>query len=139
MDWKKKCFAALDAENMFENAGHRSRFREMVDCFSGYPFFTKGVCKCIFMSSWDETHFCVLLETLTDLSLGKETTTKEMQVKGDAYADEQTNIDDYYMYQLSLALLDGRPFHVDEDVKLSPDYCYIIERVLKAAAIIDRL
>lgn len=52
-------------------------------------FFSKGLCKCIYLSAWDEEHFCIMVETLTELSLGRETDTKEMSIKGDALADEQ--------------------------------------------------
>jgi hypothetical protein len=89
MDWKNKCFAALDKEKMFENSDHRTRFKELFDCYRDYPFFSKGLCKCIYLSAWDEEHFCIMVETLTELSLGRETDTKEMSIKGDALADEQ--------------------------------------------------
>lgn len=138
MSWKKDCYAALNAEKMFENYSHGTRFRELVDCFSGYPFFTKGLCKCMYLSAWDEEHFCVLLETLTDLSLGKETNTKEMREKGDMLAEEQTD-GEFYVYHLSNAFLDGKPFQMELPESLDDSFRYIIERALKAAAIIDSL
>ena len=79
MKWKDECFTALDKENMFEDSGHRTRFKELMDCYSSYPFFNKGLCKCMYLSAWDEAHFCILLETLMDLSLGKEKNTEEMR------------------------------------------------------------
>ena len=45
MGWKENCLAALDAAKLFENSGHRTRFKELMDCYSNYPFFTKGLCK----------------------------------------------------------------------------------------------
>lgn len=138
MSWKESCFTALDAERMFEDSGHRTRFKELVDCFSTYPFFSKGLCKCIYMSAWDEEHFCIMLETLTDLSLGKETDTKEMRVKGDALTEEQTD-SQYYVYELSNAFLDGRDFCPDADADIAPEQRYIISRSLAAAKIIDAL
>lgn len=138
MNWKEKCFAALDTEKMFEDSGHRTRFKELVDCYSGYPFFTKGLCKCVYLSSWDEPHFCMMVETLTELSLGKETTTHEMSIKGDALAEEQTD-GEYYVYQLSLAFLDGTPFRLSASSGMTPEIRYIIRRALRAAEIIDNL
>lgn len=137
MDWKRECFSALDKAKMFEDSGHRTRFKELVDCFSGYPFFTKGLCKCIYLSAWDEKHFCVMLETLTELSLGRETNTKEMSVKGEDLADEQTD-EEYYIYQLSIALLNDLPYEFPP-VKLSRDIEYIIRRALSAADIVEQL
>lgn len=138
MNWKEKCFAALDTEKMFEDSGHRTRFKELVDCYSSYPFFSKGLCKCVYLSSWDEPHFCIMLETLTELSLGKETTTREMSIKGDALAEEQTD-GEYYVYQLSLAFLDGTPFRLSASPDMTPEIRYIIRRALRAAEIIDNL
>lgn len=138
MEWKKSCFAALDAKKMFENSGHRTRFKELVDCFCSYPFFTKGLCKCIYLSAWDEEHFCIMLETLTDLSLGKETNTKEMRIKGDALAEEQTDAE-YYVYELSNAFLDDRPFTITSTAEIPAEFRYIIRRALQAAEIIDAL
>ncbi len=138
MNWKEKCLSALDAEKMFENDGHRSRFRELVDCFCGYPFFTKGLCKCIYLSAWDEEHFCIMLETLTELSLGKEKDTSEMRIKGDALAEEQTD-SEHYVYHLSNCFLDNVPFRIPASAEISMETRYIIRRALQASAIIDRL
>ena len=138
MSWKDRFLSALDAEGMFENSGHRTRFKELMDCYSGFPFFTKGLCKCIFMSAWDEEHFNIMLETLTDMSLGRERDAVEMLIKGDALAEEHVD-DEYYVYMLSIAFLEGKPFHLDPSVKLSPEKQYIMERSLKASEVIDKV
>lgn len=138
MNWKEKCFSALNAEKMFESYEHSTRFQELVDCYSGYPFFTKELCKCIYLSAWDEEHFCIMLETLTDLSLGREKNTDEMREKGDFLAEEQTD-GEYYVYHLSNAFLDGKPFDMELPESLDAGFRYIINRALKASAIIDQL
>lgn len=138
MDWKKNCFAALDREKMFEDSGHRTRFRELFDCYCCYPFFTKGLCKCIYLSAWDEKHFCIMLETLTELSLGKERDTKEMSVKGDALIEEQTD-NEYYIYLLSSALLNDTPYRAELPADLDSGTRYIIRRALRVSDIIDSL
>lgn len=138
MDWKKNCYSALDRAKMFESSGHKSRFKELLSCYGNYPFFTKGLCKCIYLSAWDEEHFCIMVETLTELSLGRETNTEEMQIKGDALAEEQED-DEAQVYRLSMAFLTGQDFLLDPDLKISSKIRYIIERALKAAEIIDQL
>lgn len=138
MNWKKDCFSALDSEKMFENPGHRSRFKELVGCYSGYPFFTKGLCKCIYLSAWDEEHFCIMVETLTELSLGRETDTQEMEIKGDALAEEQSG-DEYQVYRLSIAFLTDQDYSPAPDCCISPETRHIIDRALHAAKIIDQL
>lgn len=142
MSWKEKCFMALDAEKMFEDSGHRTRFLELVECYSGYPFFTKGLCKCMYLAAWDEEHFFILLQTLTNMALEREQDTEDMKFQGDMLADENADanaIGEAYIYQLSGAFLEGREFKPKKEVALSERYQYIVERGLKAAEIIDKL
>ncbi|MDO4312847.1 MAG: hypothetical protein Q4C52_07165 [Eubacteriales bacterium] len=138
MNWKEKCFFTLAEENMFENSWHKTRFKELLDCYKDSPFLSKGLCKCMYLSAWDEEHFRVMLEILTMMSLGKETDTTEMRINGDALAKEQTD-DEYYIYQLSNAFLDGIPFQPGETANISPEFVYIIQRALKVSEIIDNL
>lgn len=130
--------SALDAEDMFESSGHRTRFKELLDCYANFPFFTKGLCKCMYLSAWDDEHFYIILEILTDMSLGRDPNTREMRVKGEALAEEQP-AEEYYVYQLSNAFLDNVPFHLPEAAELSPEISYIIFRALKAAELIDQV
>lgn len=130
-------FEALGRAKMFESSAHRTRFKELLDCYADFPFFSRGLCKCMYLSAWDDEHFYVMLETLSDMSLGRDTNTREMRFKGEALADEQTN-GEYYVYQLSNAFLDNRSFHLEPDVILEPDIRYIIERALLASEIIDQ-
>ncbi len=138
MNWKDEYLTALDTEKMFENSGHRTRFKELMDCYGGFPFFTKGLCKCIYLAAWDEEHFNVMLETLTDMSLGRERDNREMLAKGDSLADEHTD-GEYYVYQLSISMLGGQPFTLGPDVELAPEFEYIIRRALQASDVIDQL
>lgn len=138
MNWKEICFAALDREKMFEDSGHRTRFKELFDCYRDYPFFTKGLCKCIYLSAWDEKHFCIMLETLTELALGKERDTREMSAKGDSLTEEQTD-NEYYIYLLSGALLNNTPYCAELPADLDDGTRYIIRRALRVSDIIDDL
>ena len=45
MTMNERCLAALGEEHMFVDSGHRTRFKELLDCFSSQPFFTPGLCK----------------------------------------------------------------------------------------------
>lgn len=138
MDWKTECIQALEEENMFESPGHRTRFKELLDCYGKYPFFTRGLCKCMFLSAWDEEHFCIIIETLNELSIGQEHDTSEMSSKGDSLANELTD-DEGYMYEFSLALLNDLPFRFDPGVPLKTETKYKIRRGLQASDIIDHL
>lgn len=135
---KDTYFSILDTGNMFEDSGHRTRFKELLDCYADFPFFTKGLCKCMYLSAWDDEHFCVMLEILTDMSLGKDTDTKEMRFKGEALAEERHDAE-YYVYQLSNAFLDNAPYQLPETADITPEVRYIISRALEAAELIEQV
>lgn len=135
---KNLYFSILDTENMFEDPGHRSRFKELLDCYADFPFFTKGLCKCMYLSAWDEEHFCIMLEILTDMSLGGDATPHEMRIKGEALAEEQPDAE-YYVYQLSNAFLDGTTYKLPEETELPQDIMHIIFRALQAGELIDQV
>ncbi len=129
---------ALDQSGLFEDSGHRTRFKELMDCYGHYPFFTKGLCKCMYLSAWDEEHFATILEVLSDLAIGKERDTEEMRIQGEALAEKHMG-GEYYVYQLSNAFLDGELFMLTDNVKLSPEFRYIIRQALKAELVIDEV
>lgn len=137
MGWKDQCVAALDEEKLFENSEYRTRFLELMDCYGGYPFFTKGLCKCMYLSAWDEEHFAILLETLMRMSLGREQNTEDMEANGEALAREEDG-DEQKMYLLSCEFLEGKPCSIDLDT-VSANTAYVMKQALKAAEIIEKL
>ena len=137
MNWKDHCFLSLDDEKLFESSGHRTRFFELLDCYGDYPFFTKGLCKCMYLSAWDEEHFAIMLETLTSMSLGRETDTDDMRIQGDTLAEVQPD-EEYYVMQLANAFLDDKPFILPDNARIDPEQLHIIEQALKASQVIDR-
>ena len=137
MGWKDQCVAALDEEKLFENSEHRTRFLELMDCYGGYPFFTKCLCKCMYLSAWDEEHFAILLETLMRMSLGREQNTEDMEANGEALAREEDG-DEQKMYLLSCEFLEGKPCSIDLDT-VSANTAYVMKQALKAAEIIEKL
>ena len=136
MSWKSTCTLALQKAGLFQDSHHLSRFKELVDCYRYYPFFTKGLCKCMYLSAWDEEHFCIMLETLAELTLGRERNTSEMKSKGACLA-EASDCREYGVYQLSLSFLEGTPFCPDP--VSDPKSQYIIDRGLEASRVIDSL
>ena len=79
---EKYLYSRLQKAGLFQDSHHLSRFKELVDCYRSYPFFTKGLCKCMYLSAWDEEHFCIMLETLAELTLGRERNTSENEKQG---------------------------------------------------------
>lgn len=142
MGWKDDCIKALDAERMFENSGHRTRFIELMECYSEYPFFSKGLCKCMYLSAWDEEHFAVMLETLTDMAIGREHDTEDMKIQGDMMADEHMDDHAYgeaFMFRLSGMFLENKEGKPEGEEKLSEGYRYLTGRALKAGEIVDKV
>lgn len=137
MAWKEDCLEMLDKHKLFENSEHRTRFKELIDCYSSYPFFTKGLCKCMYLSAWDETHFCIILQMLMNMSIGRDVNTDEMRSMGDILAEEQMDAE-FYVYQLSNSFLDNKPYTLDIS-KLPSEITYIITQAQKAADIIDSI
>lgn len=137
MSKSERYLSALDEAGVFENSEHRTRFKELVDCYGNYPFFTRGLCKCMYLSAWDEEHFAVILQILSDLAIGKERNTEEMRLRGDSLALEQES-GESCVYQLSNAFLDGREFVLEGTGDIAEEYRYIIRQALKAEQAIDR-
>ena len=137
MTWKDLCLSALNEEKMFIDSGHRTRFKELLDCFSDQPFFTPGLCKCMYLSAWDDSHFFIMLETLNQMVLGGEISLDGMRFTGDILANEQQNAE-AYVYLLANSFLDNVPFTVPEEVSIPEEMQFIIQQALKAAAVIDQ-
>ena len=136
MGFKELCIQALDERRLFEDSGHRTRFKELMDCYSDYPFFNKGLCKCMYLSAWDEEHFAVMLGILTELALGRERNTEEMRRQGEELAMKHMD-GDSCMYQMSNAFLDGEVFQLPEDTQLPSEFVYIMKKAQNAADVIE--
>ena len=138
MSKSEQYLSALDEKGLFVSSGHKTRFKELVDCYGAYPFFTKGLCKCMYLSAWDEEHFAMILEILSDLAIGRERDTQEMRLQGDVLAGQQKG-GEYYVFQLSNAFLDGEQFVLKGDEDISEQIRYIIRQALKAEQVMDSI
>lgn len=140
MMWKDSLFKELDRCRLFHDSAHKSRFHELVDCYAKAPFFTPGLCKCMYLSSWDDEHFAVMLDMLNQLSFMKNMNLDDMNENGELMAEESGNHYDAYILRLSCCFLMDQPFDVfslPED--LDPQGMLLIRQALKAADIIDTI
>ena len=138
MKWYEKCILELTHHNMFESSQHRSRFLDLTSCYCDAPFFTKGLCKCMYLSSWDDEHFGVMLDTLNGIIIGQERTLKGMAEQGDVLSRQMSGTD-AEIYKLSTSFLNGTPYQVPDFSTLDPDGAYIIRKALMAGQYIDDL
>ena len=83
MRWSDKCMLELTHHNLFENDEHRSRFRDLLECYSEAPFFTKGLCKCMYLSAWDNEHFAVMLDILNAMTINRQNNLDDMKDQGE--------------------------------------------------------
>ena len=138
--WKDTILQALDDRHLFQSDDHRSRFKELLDCYADASFFTLGLCKCMFMSCWDEEHFFIMLDMLNQLSLKRHMGLNDMCENGELIAEEEEREGSYenQVMRLSCAFLKNEPFSLSQ---LPEDYDptgrRIIEISLLAAATID--
>lgn len=138
--WKDDVFQKLSEQQLFQDEAHRSRFKELLDCYAGAPFFTHGLCKCMYMSCWDEEHFFIMLDMINQLSLQHNMGLHDMYENGELIAEEKEEAGSYedQVMKLSCAFLMDLPFSLND---LPQDYDpvgrKIITESLKAATVID--
>ncbi len=137
MQLTQQCISALGHAGLFENRAHMSRFKELMNCFENYPFFSRGLCKCMYLSAWDDEHFLVMLETLNVLALDKSRDTQIMSDQKDELQAD-TDEDSQVIIQLSDAWLKNQHYDVPFE-RLTEGGAYIIRQGFKAAEIIDQL
>ena len=141
MMWKNEVYRQLRSQHLFENEAHQSRFKELLDCYSQAVFFTPGLCKCMYLSCWDEEHFFIMLDMLNQLKLKDHMTLSDMNENGKLMVEEMPD-DDYEatIMQLSCNFLSGTPFDQTSLPKnFDPKGRHIIEQALKASAVIDSI
>lgn len=142
MKWKEKCIEVLDANNLFEDYGHKIRFKELMDCYSQYPFFSRGLCKCMYLSAWDDEHFIIMVEMLNSMAIGQEQDTEDMRIEGEMRAEdhaEEKMDGEAFIYQLSCSFLAGTPFAVEGMENLEEHYRYMALKALEAESVIEGL
>ena len=131
------CIAALNRAGLFENDAHQARFGELMNCFEDYPFFSRGLCKCMYLSAIDDEHFLVMLEVLNAMALDRSRDTQMMSDQKEELEDAW-DTDDQIIVCLSDAWLNNQPFEVPFD-HMSEVGASIVRRGFEAANIIDEL
>ncbi len=140
MTLSERYIEALDAADLFESYGHKTRFKELMDCYSQYPFFSTGLCKCMYLSAWDDEHFMVMVEMLNSMAIGQEEDTEDMCIEGEMRAEDyQADQADgeAFVYHLSSSFLNGTKFGLQGLEKLPESYQYLVKKAVEAEAVIE--
>ena len=138
MNWNEKCLMELTHHNLFENNEHRLRFRDLLNCYFTSPFFTKGLCKCMFLSSWDEDHFAVMLDMLNEMTLEGARNLRMMRDQGEVMEKKLTGYE-AEVFRLSNAFLNDAPYEMPDLGVMDPEGAHTIRQAVKAGEYIDDL
>ena len=138
MNWDEKCVLELSHHNLFESTEQRSRFRDLVNCYYRYPFFTKGLCKCMYMASWDDIHFYEILPMLNDMTIDKTNAIRLMTDWGQKQLRQLSGFD-AEAYRLSTSFLTGTYYKLPDFSVMDADDAHIIRQTLLASVLIDEL
>ncbi len=145
MRWADKCMLELTHRNLFEDDGHRSRFKDLLDCYFAAPFFTKGLCKCMYLGAWDNVHFAMLLDILNEMTIERADHLEPMVDNGIVLEKSAEDVGDdaeAAILNLSLCFTTDTEFDrscLDTLEVTDPESAYIIKRALLAAQCIDDL
>ena len=143
MKWSEKCIMELTHRNLFENDDHRARFRDLLDCYCDAPFFSKGLCKCMYLSSWDQKQFTQILDVLNEMILDRGNAMNLMMDNGMVLEQTARNEGDcttVAILEVSKTFLDEVPYDRSrlKELEISdPETAYCIKRGLLAAQCID--
>ncbi len=138
MKWFEKCILELTHHNMFDSTEHRNRFQDLVSCYSTAPFFTKGLCKCMYLASWDEEHFEVMLSTLNEMVISGDKNVRQMAQNGQVLAVQSQGYDQE-IYKLSASFLTNSEYTLPDFTTFDPDGAHLIRKAILAGKYIDDL
>ena len=145
MKWSEKCMMELTHRNLFENDDHRARFRDLLDCYCEAPFFTKGLCKCMYLSAWNQRQFTQLLDVLNETIIEHDDGLNLMRDNGmvlEKTAREEGDSEMVAILEISKDFLNETPYgrtHLHDLEVNDPEAAYIIKRGLLAEQCIDDL
>lgn len=140
MSWREHCVEGLDRQRCFVSAFHKSRFIEMFDRFKYQPFFTKGLCKCMFLSAFDQEHTNVMTDMLQELTRRKSQDLSYMLEHGKEAASHG-HVNERTMYELAEYFLTHPDSTPDESwlMSLSRGWVALGDGALQASEVIDKL
>ena len=140
MNWSDRCIMELTHRHAFENDAHRQRFIDLLDCYAKAPFFTKGLCKCMYLSAWDDEHFMIMLQILNDMTLEGTRNLRMMKDQGEMMELELADGGyELEVMRMSNAFVNNVSYRMPDIGVLDPEGAHIIRQGLRAASYIDEL
>lgn len=139
MRWQDKCVNELLKRNLFLSIVHLERFEQILQRVKEEPFFTKGVCKCLFLLSWEPEKASQVQEILMEMKDRGESEKEYLVHSADRlFPNEQL---EQVMKQLFLEFLIKEGETPDENVLLGLSFTRIDigDNALEASRVIDSL
>ncbi|MBS6560571.1 MAG: hypothetical protein KH355_09900 [Clostridiales bacterium] len=139
MRWQDKCVNELLKRNLFLSIVHLERFEQILQRVKEEPFFTKGVCKCLFLLSWEPEKASQVQEILMEMKdRGESEKEYLVQSAERLFPNEQL---EQVMKQLFLEFLTKEGETPDENVLLGLSFTRIDigDNALEASRVIDSL
>lgn len=145
MRWAEMCILNLSQKELFIDDEHKSRFRELLNCYIDRPFFCKGLCKCMFLAGLDQEHFFVILNILNQTTIEKDRSLELMKDEIgllEEQAGREGEEGDRLIFRLLSFFLGNRSFDRKDLFNLKeiqPESAAIIRRGLLASEQIDAM
>lgn len=139
MRWQDRCVNELIKRNLFLSIVHFERFEQILQMVKEEPFLTKGVCKCLFLLSWEPEKASQVQEILMEMK-DKGECEKEylIQAANRLFPNEKL---EQVMKQLFLEFLTKEGETPDENLLLGLSFTRIDigDNALEASRVIDAL
>lgn len=140
MNWLDKCESALTSAHIFLSHSHLSRFVQAFQVLKQQPFVTKGLCKCAFLSAWDQEHFDVFMDMVNELITNNDTNLDRMIQAGKEYIrNSKSNEKILYTLAHEFLLYPDQTPSESFILELSSAWIAIGDSTLEASYIIDQL
>lgn len=140
MEWVEICIRELRKQKLFQSGEHESLFRDAVTCYCNRPFFTDGLCKCIYLASWDMEHFAMFLDPINTMVARGDINLDYMEELGEMLAEENEGLSEreMYLFELSEAFLREVNYTLPEDVlESNADWLEIYYAAKSAAEVLE--
>lgn len=140
MNWLDKCESTLTSAHIFLSHSHLARFASAFHTLKQQPFVSKGLCKCAFLSAWDQQHFDIFMDMVEQMIANNETNLDRMILAGEEHI-RNAKSNEKILYSLSQEFL----LHPDSTpsesfiLELSSAWIPIGDSTLEASYIIDQL
>lgn len=140
MAWQDQCLRSLTDAKLFLSTAHMERFKETWKVLKKQPFCTKGICKCLFLSGWDQEHYQFLKDTVEEMIVRQDTDTSYMLEKGRVILGNVA-LSERELFKLSIEFLEKEGQTPDEGclLRLSHHWVPIVDNTLEMGRLLDSL